>query len=72
MGERILFRAGIQRLGSKESGFFYRYPDTAETVRFGISTSGTAAGPCTGTRTNAGPGACPCSLLRRRRSFLRR
>ena len=33
MGEHILFRAGIRRLGTKESGFFYRYPDTGETVR---------------------------------------
>ncbi len=33
MGEHVLFRAGIRRLGSKESGFFYRYPDTGETVR---------------------------------------
>ncbi|MDP8950293.1 MAG: DNA topoisomerase IB [Actinomycetota bacterium] len=33
MGEHALFRAGIRRLGSKERGFFYRYPDTGETVR---------------------------------------
>ena len=33
MGEHALFRAGIRRLGTKESGFFYRYPDTGETVR---------------------------------------
>ena len=33
MGEHVLFRAGIRRLGSKESGFFYRYPGTGETVR---------------------------------------
>jgi DNA topoisomerase-1 len=33
VGEHVLFRAGIRRLGSKESGFFYRYPDTGETVR---------------------------------------
>jgi DNA topoisomerase I len=33
MGEHVLFRAGIRRLGSKERGFFYRYPDTGETVR---------------------------------------
>lgn len=33
MGEHVLFRSGIRRLGSKESGFFYRYPDTDETVR---------------------------------------
>ncbi|MGB3632631.1 MAG: hypothetical protein WA982_01180, partial [Rubrobacteraceae bacterium] len=24
---------GIRRLGSKENGFFYRYPDSGETVR---------------------------------------
>ena len=29
----VLFRTGIRRLGSKEKGFFYRYPDTGETVR---------------------------------------
>lgn len=29
----MLFEAGIRRLGSKENGFFYRYPDTNETVR---------------------------------------
>ena len=33
MGEHVLFRSGIRRLGSKERGFFYRYPDTGETVR---------------------------------------
>jgi DNA topoisomerase-1 len=33
MSEHILFRAGIRRLGSKERGFYYRYPDTGETVR---------------------------------------
>src|SRR3954466_16313683 len=33
MGKHILFQTGIQRLGSKEKGFFYRYPDTGETVR---------------------------------------
>jgi DNA topoisomerase-1 len=33
VGEHVLFSAGIRRLGSKESGFFYRYPDTGETVR---------------------------------------
>jgi DNA topoisomerase-1 len=32
MGEHVLFRVGIGRLGSKEKGFFYRYPD-GETVR---------------------------------------
>ena len=29
----MLFESGIRRLGSKESGFFYRYPGTGETVR---------------------------------------
>ena len=33
MGKHLLFNTGIRRLGSKESGFFYRYPDTGETVR---------------------------------------
>lgn len=33
MGKRILFETRIRRLGSKESGFFYRCPDTGETVR---------------------------------------
>ena len=33
MGKHVLFEAGIRRLGSKENGFFYRYPDTNETVR---------------------------------------
>ena len=33
MGEHILFEMGIRRLGSKEQGFFYRYPGTEETVR---------------------------------------
>ncbi len=33
MAEHVLFRTGIRRLGSKEKGFFYRYPDTGETVR---------------------------------------
>ena len=33
MAEHVLFRTGIRRLGSKESGFFYRYPGTGETVR---------------------------------------
>ncbi|PLS87488.1 MAG: DNA topoisomerase [Actinobacteria bacterium] len=32
MGEHVLFRTGIRRLGSKEKGFFYRYPE-GETVR---------------------------------------
>jgi len=67
MGEHILFRARIQRLGAMASGFFYRCPDTAETVRFGTSTSGAAGRPCAGARTNAGRGTCPFSLLRRRR-----
>jgi DNA topoisomerase-1 len=29
----VLFEAGIRRLGSKERGFFYRYPDTNANVR---------------------------------------
>jgi DNA topoisomerase I len=33
MGNHVLFKTGIRRLGSKESGFFYRYPGTDETVR---------------------------------------
>jgi DNA topoisomerase-1 len=33
VGEHVLFRTGIRRLGSEERGFFYRYPDTGETVR---------------------------------------
>src|SRR5918911_4575891 len=33
MGRHLLFQTGIRRLGSKERGFFYRYPDTGETVR---------------------------------------
>jgi DNA topoisomerase-1 len=33
MGKHLLFQTGIRRLGSKEKGFFYRYPDTGETVR---------------------------------------
>lgn len=33
MGGHVLFETGIRRLGSKERGFFYRYPDTGETVR---------------------------------------
>jgi DNA topoisomerase-1 len=33
MGEHVLFKTGIRRLGSKERGFFYRYPGTEETVR---------------------------------------
>jgi DNA topoisomerase I len=28
----VLFETGIRRLGTKESGFFYRYPGTGETV----------------------------------------
>jgi hypothetical protein len=28
----VLFETGIRRLGSKEDGFFYRYPGTNETV----------------------------------------
>ena len=33
MGRHALFETGIRRLGSKENGFFYRYPGTDETVR---------------------------------------
>src|SRR5919202_777741 len=33
MGKHVLFETGIRRLGSKDRGFFYRYPDTNETVR---------------------------------------
>ena len=33
MGKHILFETGIRRLGSKENGFFYRYPGTRESVR---------------------------------------
>ncbi len=33
MGNHVLFKMGIRRLGSKERGFFYRYPGTGETVR---------------------------------------
>jgi DNA topoisomerase-1 len=33
VGEHVLFETGIRRLGSKEAGFFYRYPGTGETVR---------------------------------------
>ncbi len=33
MGKHVLFKTGIRRLGSKERGFFYRYPGTNETVR---------------------------------------
>jgi DNA topoisomerase-1 len=33
MGEHVLFETGIRRLGSKEKGFFYRYPGTGESVR---------------------------------------
>jgi DNA topoisomerase-1 len=33
MGRHVLFETGIRRLGSKEGGFFYRYPGTGETVR---------------------------------------
>lgn len=29
----MLFETGIRRLGTKENGFFYRYPGTGETVR---------------------------------------
>jgi hypothetical protein len=33
LGGHVLFETGIRRLGSKESGFFYRFPGTGETVR---------------------------------------
>ena len=33
MSKHALFETGIRRLGSKEKGFFYRYPDSGETVR---------------------------------------
>jgi DNA topoisomerase-1 len=33
MARHALFETGIRRLGSKEKGFFYRYPDTGEIVR---------------------------------------
>ena len=33
MREHVLLRLGIRRLGSEESGFFYRYPGTGETMR---------------------------------------
>ena len=33
MGDHVLVKTGIRRLGSKEKGFFYRYPGTNETVR---------------------------------------
>jgi len=33
MGEHVLFRTGIRRLGSKEKGFGYRYPDSGGVVR---------------------------------------
>ncbi|MDP9409846.1 MAG: DNA topoisomerase IB [Actinomycetota bacterium] len=35
MGGHILLETGIRRLGSKEGGFFYRYPGTNEAVREG-------------------------------------
>ena len=33
MSKHVLFRTGILRIGSKESGFSYRYPDSGDTVR---------------------------------------
>ena len=33
MGRHILFETGIRRLGSKEKSYFYRYPDSEDTVR---------------------------------------
>src|ERR687898_3520192 len=32
MARHVLLETGIRRLGSKEKGFFYRYPDSGETV----------------------------------------
>src|SRR3954454_2379994 len=32
MSKHTLFETGIRRLGSKEKGFFYRYPGMGETV----------------------------------------
>ena len=33
MSEHVLFRTGIRRIGSKERGFSYRYPDSGNTVQ---------------------------------------
>lgn len=33
MARHVLFDTGIKRLGSKEKGFLYRYPDSGEAVR---------------------------------------
>ncbi len=33
MARHVLLKTGIRRLGNKEKGFFYRYPDSGETVR---------------------------------------
>jgi len=33
LGGHVLFETGIRRLGSKENGFYDRYPGTNETVR---------------------------------------
>jgi DNA topoisomerase-1 len=33
LGKHVLYQTGIRRLGSKEIGFFYRYPGTNDTVR---------------------------------------
>ena len=33
MGRHILCQTGIRRLGLKEKGFFYRYPDSGDAVR---------------------------------------
>jgi DNA topoisomerase I len=33
MARHALFETGIRRLGSKEKGFFYKYPDSGERVR---------------------------------------
>jgi len=35
MSKHILLQTGIRRLGSKEKGFLYRYPDSNQTVREG-------------------------------------
>jgi DNA topoisomerase I len=32
LGGHVLIETGIRRLGSKENGFFYRYPGSGETV----------------------------------------
>ncbi len=32
MARHVLLETGVGRLGSKEKGYFYRYPDSGETV----------------------------------------